>query len=183
MLITCIKPNLSRNQANEKFKKPARQLRRGGLSVSLEFYIPYRLFQVTIKNGGHSANRFVAIDSVTGQLDLYGFDCPPAQADRQTIESEQVLPARINEETAFEIVEEKMKREMYLKGFFKIKGLEVTGRFLETFYLPYYVGLYKRNERVGIEVLNALRGQFEGAKVREVISEWFLSSRKSESDA
>ena len=33
--------------------------------------------------------------------------------------------------------------------------------------------LYERNDRAHLEIINALRGRFEGAKLREMVVEWF----------
>ena len=176
MIITSIKQRFSLNEATAKFKGRVREMKRGPLLRVIEFYIPYRLFQVMLTNDGNTTQLYMAIDSATGQLDLYRFQAPPAKEERQSIESESVAPEVVNRERAFEILREKVAREVYLKGFFKVKELQVNGQYLETFHIPYYVGLYRRDERVTVEAINALSGRFEGAKVREIVVSWFQQS-------
>jgi len=40
-------------------------------------------------------------------------------------------------------------------------------------HILYWVGVYERNGRAQLEIINALRGRFEGAKLRELVAEWF----------
>jgi hypothetical protein len=40
-------------------------------------------------------------------------------------------------------------------------------------HIPYWIGVYERNDRAHLEIINALQGRFEGAKLREIVTEWF----------
>jgi hypothetical protein len=40
-------------------------------------------------------------------------------------------------------------------------------------HIPYWVGVYERDGRARIEIVNALHGRLEGAKLRELVAEWF----------
>jgi hypothetical protein len=175
MLITCLKPNLTRAQASRVLKGPWRELRRGPLRLVMEFYIPYQLFQVRVINGRKAFDRLLAIDAATGRLDLYGFDAPLAGADRLLIETERVAPSGISEARALEILEERVKREVLMRGFFALKRLRIEGWHLEKLHIPYWVGIYGRDEQAGLEVVDAVRGRLEGAKLREVVTAWFHS--------
>lgn len=173
---TILKPNITLADATRGFKGPVRELRRGRLVMVLDFYIPYRVFQVALTNASETVGRIVAVDAVTGALDPYAFDALPAKDKRQIISSERVCQPAISEARALEIVAERVKRDLYMKGFFKVKNPQVKGLYLETLHMPYWVGLYRRGDEVRIEVLNAVRGLYEGAKVREIITGWFETS-------
>jgi len=175
LLITSLKPNVARAEAARLFSGPINEMRRGRLQVVMDFYVPFHLFQVRVSNGAKRTAMLLAIDSVKGNLDLYGFENPPSSEQRISIETERVAQVGIDEACAFSILESKVKREAYLKGFFKVKNLDVTGTRVEGLHVPYWVGVYKRQERVSLEVLDAVRGRLEGAKLREVVTEWFLS--------
>jgi hypothetical protein len=42
-------------------------------------------------------------------------------------------------------------------------------------YLPYWVGVYERRGQARLEIIDARRGRFEGAKLREIVADWFRS--------
>lgn len=173
MLITCLKPNVTRAEAIRLFKGGARTLRRGPLRGVLDFYVPYRLYRVEVENGGKTATKLLAIDAVTADLDLYHFDCPPAQNECAPCLADRVAPLLISETRACAILTEKVRREVYLKGFFRVRQLEVRARFAQDLRVPYWVGFYGHTDRVNIEVVDAIRRSFEGAKLREIVRTWF----------
>jgi hypothetical protein len=41
--------------------------------------------------------------------------------------------------------------------------------------MPYWIGVFERCGFVTIEVVDAVRGALEGAKLREIAEEWFRS--------
>ena len=51
MLITAVKPDITREQAVAKFRGGFSQLRHGRLRIAADFYVPYRFFQVTCGQG------------------------------------------------------------------------------------------------------------------------------------
>ncbi|HXG92529.1 MAG TPA: hypothetical protein VNN73_09185 [Blastocatellia bacterium] len=171
--ITSLKPTVTRDEAARKLKGFVREIRRGRLALIVEFYIPYRLFETFITNADVTVTKVMAIDAVTGALDPYAFDQPPAASEREIISSERALEAALSEARSLELLEEKIKRGLYLKGFFRVKNPQVRGLYLETIHVPYWVGVYRQGDKAWIEALNAVRGQREGSKVREIITEWF----------
>ena len=174
---TILKPNVTLAAATRALKGPLREFRRGRLAMVLDFYVPYRIFQLTLTNDNKTAGQFLGIDAVTGALDPYAFDYLPAKDERRIISSDRICKTAISDVCALEIAEERIKRGLYTRGFFKIKDPQVKGVYLETLHIPYWIGLYRREDQVTIEVLNAVRGLYEGAKVREIIAGWFASSR------
>lgn len=154
-------------------------MRRGRLALVIDFHIPYLMFEALITNADRTMKKFMAIDAVTGALDPYIFDHVPSEDEREIVESERAPSAEITEAAALEILEEKIKRMLYLKGFFRVKEVRIKGRYLETLHVPYWVGVYRRNDEVRVEAVNAVRGVHEGAKVREVITRWFHSRKQA----
>ena len=183
MNITCLEANVSRAQAARILNRPARLIRRGRLEIIMDFYLPYRLFEVLVRNAGRQSEAVFAIDSTTGHLDLYSFDREVTERGRRVIETDRVAAAVIDEPEALRILREKVRRQEYLKSFFKVQDLDISGRCLAELHLPYWVGVYRRGDRAAIEVIDGLRGTLEGTKLREVVSRWFQSRTGPEAGA
>ncbi|HEY9432187.1 MAG TPA: hypothetical protein VI260_12060, partial [Blastocatellia bacterium] len=173
MIITSIKPNISRAQAVAKFCGRFNALRRGRPRIVTDFYIPYRFFRMTWSDGRSSNDAFIAADAGAGKLDLIQFDRLPEEGDRTTVETAMVAAERVNEEEAYRLVRESMMRLIFMKGFFKLRRASVEIELATSLHIPYWVGVYERNDRAHLEIINALRGRFEGAKLREMVVEWF----------
>jgi hypothetical protein len=154
-------------------RRPLRELRYGRLRLVMDFYIPFRMFRMKLENGKHSRELLMAADTVTGGLDPYQFPEAPAGEELMRIEISRCAPMLLSETETLKLLEERMKREAFQKGFFKLNELKLSGELVSSFYLPYWVGVYERNERAGLEIIDAIRGQFEGAKLREIVTEWF----------
>jgi hypothetical protein len=176
--ITILKPGVTRAEATRKLGGSLTEIKRGRLALVMDFYIPYLMFEALITNANQTMKKLMAIDAVTGTLDPYIFDHVPSEDERAIVESERALKAEITEAAAFEILGDKIKRMLYLKGFFRVKDVRINGRYLETLHVPYWVGIYRRNRDVRIEAVNAVRGVHEGTKVRELIAGWFHSRRQ-----
>ncbi|HEY6404161.1 MAG TPA: hypothetical protein VI479_22260 [Blastocatellia bacterium] len=176
MTITSIKPNTSREEAVAKFCGRFNELRHGRLRIVTDFYIPYRFFQLDW-SAGRSSHRiggaFLAADAVTGKLDLIQFDRLPEEGRRMTLDTEMVAEERINEEEAYRLVRESMTRWIFMKGFFKLSRVDVRIELAASLHIPYWIGVYERDGSARIEIVNALRGRLEGAKLREIVTEWF----------
>src|SRR5262249_14275947 len=82
MVITSIKPNITREQAVAKFRGGLSQLRHGRLRMAADFYVPYRFFQMTLDNGRRKTGAILAADAVTGNFDLIEFDQLPGDVER-----------------------------------------------------------------------------------------------------
>lgn len=150
-----------------------REWRYGRLRLALEFYVPYRLFRVTCDDGRRTHDLLMAVDSVTGQLDPYQFDEQPSGEELVTIQTSQTAPELIHEQEAQAVLENKFKRQVFRQGFFKLTAVKMSSERIASFHLPYWVGIYERGARAHLEVIDAVRGRPEGAKLREVVTEWF----------
>ena len=172
MTIEYVDFKLERDEALKLFKSRMRRLKLGQFRFDTGFYIPYYLFRVEVLNGGKLSTQWLAIDATTGELDLYGFEQVPTEFAE--IETTQIGAIGLSEKQAFALLKEKVRRMMYLRGFFKISDLNITGQLLRLLYLPYWVGVFTRNDELELEVIDAVRGRFEGAKVRDLVSTWFV---------
>lgn len=173
MLITAVKPDITREQAVAKLRGGLSRLRHGRLRVAADFYIPYRFFQMTWGAGRRKTDTILAADAVTGKFDLIQFDQLPADGERMRVETSMFAQERVGEEEAYRLVRERMMRLVFMKGFFKLSRVNVEINLAASLHLPYWVGVYERQGRAHLEIINAMQGRFEGAKLREIVAEWF----------
>jgi hypothetical protein len=171
MIITSIKSNISRDEAVAKFCGGFNERRHGRLRIVSDFYIPYRFFRM------NQTGAFLATDAVTGKLDLIQFDRLPQEEGRMIVDTAMVAEGRIKEEEAYRLVRESMTRSIFMKGFFKLRRVNVEIELAASLHIPYWIGVYERNDHAHLEIINGLqvglRGRFEGAKMREIVAEWF----------
>jgi hypothetical protein len=114
----------------------------------------------------------LAIDAMTGELDLYGFEAVPEAAELMVVETTQFGIPTLSEHDALARLREKVRRSIYQQGFFQVADLSITGELIMVCYLPYWVAIYEQKQQANIEVIDAVRGRFEGAKVQELILDW-----------
>ncbi len=179
MLINSLKPNVTRRQATALFGGSWRELRYGRLQMTLDFYVPYHFYRVTWDNGRNTTETFVAVDVVTGRLDPYLFERFPEEAPQISVETQAFVPARIGEQEASDHLREVMMRSVFMRGFFKLSSVNVNHRLIATSHIPHWVGVYERRGQAHLEIVDALRGRFQGAKMREIVTEWFQSGNGS----
>jgi len=178
MLITSLKPRVRRHEAVERFRGRlvtglVRTWQRGSLVQVRDVYIPYRLFEVRVLNRGEENIHWLALDAVAGTLDLYRLESIPAEDQLLQIETMSAVQPRLPPTEARQIVIERTRRLVYLSGFFRLRDLRIQAEEVGLeFHVPYWVGLYRKGNRASIEVIDALRNQLEGAKVRDLISQW-----------
>ena len=115
----------------------------------------------------------MAVDAVTGQCDLYQFESPPDDAGRDPFNRDDVLPVQMAMEPLRERVIDSVRRQVYQTGFFRLHDFQIEAECVgDELYIPYWVGFYRKGNRITIEVLDAVRNQLEGAKVRDTIQNW-----------
>src|SRR5262245_831928 len=173
MIITSIKPNISREQAVAKFRGGFNELRHGRLRMVADFYVTYRIFRMNWSDGRSSTDTFIASRGGAGKLDLIQCVRLPEEAHCMAVDAAMFAEERVDEEEAYRLVRANMMRSIFMKGFFKLSrpGLEIE--LATSLHIPYWIGVYERNGRAHLEIINALRGRFEGAKLREMAAEWF----------
>lgn len=171
MTIECVPAQHGYDEALKLFKSRLRRFKLGQFLFGTGFFIPYYLFEVEILNGGKLTTQFLAIDAMEGELDLYSFEMPPTEFDE--VETTQIGETTLSEKQALALLKEKVRRQVYLQGFFQIRDLTITGKLVRLIYLPYWVGFFKQKNQAEVEIIDAVRGRFEGAKVRDLVYDWF----------
>jgi hypothetical protein len=172
MLINTVKRRIGAREAASKLKGFWRELKHGRFVGTVEFYVPYRCFDVTIKNGRATDRILIAIDSVCGRLDPWRIDRQTLTEDCSLIETPNMAEERLSEALAVKVLDELTRRATYMKGFFKLRDVGIDARFIETIYIPYWVGIYERNDQASLDAINGITGVREGPKLREVVTDW-----------
>jgi hypothetical protein len=180
--IRSLKPNVTREQAIQQFSPRGptalfRNVAFGRLRSVADLYIPFRLFRVQITNRGVTEDRLVALDAVSGTLDLYQFDHPPTEAETIWLETRNRPLPQLPDAVAAEQVVAKLRRILYSRGFFKMRSLQITALPLEDdLHIPYWLGFRGSDARARLSVIDAVRRSLEGAKVRRLVETWLAAN-------
>lgn len=180
--IRSLRANVTREEAAEQFSSGMldflRETAFGPLRSVADFYIPFRLFQVEIRNGGKSDRRIFGLDAVNGSLDLYHFEQLPAEREVAYLETRNCSDALLGDAEANKIVIAKVQRLLFSTGFFRVRNLQITAEPVAgEIYVPYWVGFRGRGMRARLAVIDAVRRRPEGAKVRDLLRAWLTSIR------
>jgi hypothetical protein len=180
VLIQTLKPNVSQSAALQKFSAigPAallRTLRLGPLQRIAEIYVPFHLYRVDYDLGREHQSRLFAIDAVEGSLDLFEFPAPPTRDDLAQIETRNALPINLTDETAQELLREKVLRVIFQQGFFKLRDANLTmNRIPLDLHFAYWLAFYGKSS-VRCRVLDATRNRIEGAKAAALFETWLAA--------
>jgi hypothetical protein len=151
---------------------------RGALAELRLVEVPYRLFEVRVENAGEARVRWLAVDAITGSLDLHGFEEPVDGTWGEPSAEAERVPACAPPERLAKVVEECVRRQVYARGFFQLRALRIavrdTGR---TLAIPYWVGIRRKGRRASVEVLGAWRGRREGARLVDALRPWIAAPR------
>ncbi|HXA65262.1 MAG TPA: hypothetical protein VNV82_08925 [Bryobacteraceae bacterium] len=180
--IRSLRANVSREEAMQQFSSGMldflRETALGPLRSVADFYIPFRLFQVEILNGGKRDLRVFGLDAVNGSLDLYHFEQLPGEREVTYLETRNCSEALLGEAEANKVVIAKVQRLLFSTGFFRVRHLQITAEPVAgEIYVPYWVGFRGRGNRARLAVIDALRRKPEGAKVRQLLRAWLTSIR------
>ena len=180
--IRSLKPNVSREEAEKQFSSGGpRDVLRGLLFGPLrsvgEVYLPFRLFQVEVVNAGKREHHFLALDAVNGNLDLYHFDQIPSLSEVTVLETRNCPTAELDDAVAAKLVIEKFRRVLFSRGLFRLRNLQISAVPLPgEIYIPYWVGFRGHGQTAHLEVIDAVRRRYEGAKVRKLLETWLAST-------
>ena len=142
-------------------------------SVAL-LYLPYHLYDVTIRRAGATRRARYAGDALCGALDPYEFDSLPDAS--VPAEGRNVLPVTLSPEAGAERLRDQLRRMIYRQGFFRAGKLEIAIQPAgEMILVPYWAGFYGRGQEARLRVLDGVRGTLEGAKAREMVLEWLMA--------
>jgi hypothetical protein len=181
--IRTLKANVTREQAVEQFvssglSKIFRNQAFGSLRSVAEFYVPFRIFQARIVNRGVADERLVALDAVSGTLDLFQFDRRPADSEITYLETRNCAAAELENNRAAELLIAKLRRVLYSRGFFRMRDLSITASPLdEELFIPYWLGFRGSDGHARVAVIDAVRRRLEGAKVRRLVEHWLTSKQ------
>jgi hypothetical protein len=179
--IRSLKPNVTREEAIRQFTPPGpfsviHRTVFGPLRSVAELYVPFRFFRVLIKNRGITEEKLVALDAVSGTLDLYRFEHVPAELEMVSLETRNCPSAALSDEEAAELVIAKLRRLLYTRGFFRVRDLQITATPLAVeIHVPYWIGFRGAGAYARLSVIDAVRRRFEGAKVRRLVETWLTT--------
>jgi hypothetical protein len=176
-----LKPNVSREEAVRHFTGGVRGMAanflRGRARSMAELYIPYRVFQVKIRNSGREETRIYALDAIEGTLDLFEFAEPPGDRELVTLKSRNALPPRLTADQAREQLLDKVRRVIFSRGFARLRDWQMEARAVPgDLYVPYWACFRGDDHAAKMEILDAVRRRPEGAKVRRLVEDWLRSS-------
>jgi hypothetical protein len=184
--IRSLKANVTREEAIRQFSPTGpiaafRNAAFGHLRAVAALYIPFRLFRVEIVNRGVPEERLVAIDAVSGMLDLYQFDHLPEAGETIMVETGNSPPADLQNNLATELVVAKLRRVLYSRGFFHMRDLRIAAVPLPAeIHIPYWLGFRGPDHHARLSVIDAVRRRFEGAKVRKLVEAWLIAGTEAD---
>ncbi len=183
--IRVLKPNVTQEEATELFSPEGlsnslRNFAFGPLRSVADFYIPFRIFQVEIFNRGEKTSHIFGLDAVTGSLDLYTWEALPEESATSLLDTRNRLPVALPEEDAQRIAMDKVRRLIFMQGFFRVSNFRITAELVPgEIYIPYWAAFRGHGIRARVSVLDAVRRKMEGSRVREMLKNWLTSVHKS----
>ena len=179
--IQTLRPNVSREESLRHFSGGVaghlRELLSGPLRSVADFYIPFRIFEVEILNAGKKDRRILGLDAVSGALDPYYFDHLPSGAEVREIETRNCLTSYLDSAQAAKIATTKVQRLLFSRGFFRIRNLTISVHpAAGEIHVPYWVGFRGRGSSATLTVIDAVRRQLEGARVRRMLEDWLTTT-------
>lgn len=158
------------------FSGLARNVVSGPVRSVADFYIPFRIFQVEIQNAGEKTLHVFGLDAVNGSLDLYTWEHLPNQNEMFLLETRNRLPSVLPEEDGQRVVTDKVRRLIFAQGFFRVRNFRITAEPVPgEIHVPYWAAFRGHGIRAHIAVLDAVRRQMEGSRVRQMLRHWLTS--------
>ncbi len=179
--IRSLRLNVSREEALRHFSPGGisgswRNITAGPLRAVADFYIPFQLFRVEISNAGQQQEQLLGIDAVSGTLDPYRFEHLPEPEETIFLETRNCLQPLLDAERARQLAITKVQRVLFTTGFFRMRNLTITAYPVPgELYVPYWVGFRGQGANARFSVLDAVRRQSEGARVRRLLHDWLTS--------
>jgi hypothetical protein len=104
---------------------------------------------------------------------LYGFDAVPATSELVEVTTRNCVPRQLTPGDTRGRIIDRTRRTIFRSGFFRIRNLHIEAEIVRPdVYMPYWVFFHGRDDDVRVSVLDAVRGQFEGAKLRHFVRGW-----------
>ncbi len=178
LTIRSLRPNVTEADAFRQFESSGpvgllRRARKGPLARLAAVYLPFQPYRVTIQNGDAVEQMLVAIEAVTGTLDLYQFKDVPGDAETIEVNTANTPTQRLDRVELEAKLRDRLRRTVFRRGFFALRSLQLDLQPAGAeVCVPYWVAFRGRGDRAHIEVLDAVRRSTEGSKVRRVIEAW-----------
>ncbi len=154
-----------------------REVWHGELRSVAEFYIPFRLFKVDVQQRQHAAHSILGLDSVRGTLELYRLDELPSASELVSVDTRNCAPVLLTDEQAEKLIRTKVRRITLSFGFLRSSKVRIEVEPVPgDIYVPYWVGFRGRTAHPYLTVLDAVHGQPEGSRLRELLHSWLLSA-------
>lgn len=149
-------------------------LPRRQLSRVAEVLVPFWTFEVSVETVSFRDRYRLSFDTLQGALDPYR-----AKADEPLPLSAAEAPNRLEPVLSEHAIRDRAvgfaRREVYLKGFGRIRDLKINAERVPAadFHVPYWLGFYDSgNGSVDLKVINAHSGKREGKKAVELFHHW-----------
>lgn len=138
--------------------------------------VPFWTFEVTVEALSFRDRYWVAFDAIAGSLDPYRAKANeplPVHAS----DAPNCLAPNLSEAAVHDRAIEFARREVYLKGFGRIRDLKIAAghRVEADFHVPYWLGFYEAGRDVAVKVVNAHSGKREGRKAAELFHRWLTN--------
>jgi hypothetical protein len=180
--IRALRPNVTREEAIRLLRPsgltgPLRTVLSGPLRSVAEAYLPFYLFRVTIVNQGRTEISILGLDAIRGSLDPYRFEHKPTDGETVELETRNSLSTELHRGKAQELLVAKVRRVIYGKGFFKLRDVEISAEPLDDeLHIPYWLGFSGSGRYARLKVLDGVRRQREGGKVRSIFEAWLSAT-------
>jgi hypothetical protein len=181
-----LKSGLTERDALDAFRRHdttwmRRRWRRRLCSIA-RVLVPYHVFHVTLTDGTRRQGGHFGVDAVCGSLDPHRFEDVLDTTTVDAADQRNCVPPSLTADEAWVLLEDKLRRVIFQTGFFRLRDPKFVPEGLPwTLHLPYWVGFYAHGRFVRVEVFDALRRSFEGAKARALVEKW-LAEEKNDRD-
>src|SRR5438874_6446602 len=181
--ITTLRPRITGCEAERLFSSGglsgfAQRAILGHFRSMAEMYVPFDVFRIDIQNGTARDQCLLGVDAASGSLDPYRFEKIPDGAECIEVNTRNLLSRNISCEQSSATAEERVRRMVYTRGFGRVRRLEFnTELVLANLHIPYWVGFFGPDGRLQISVVDAVRAQREGGKVRQLMRDFLISSQ------
>ena len=173
--------NVSQQEAVRAFREPSLETAywrtlRGQLQRIAAAHVPFYLYRASYNLGRIQHARLFALDAVEGVLDLFEFPSVPRGHQFAEVNTRNVVLARLTEDHAGTLLEEKVLRIIFQQGFFRLGEPKLKiERLPLKFSMPYWLGFYSSNGSVRCRVMDAVRRRMEGGKATALFEHWLAA--------
>jgi len=177
-IVRALKPRIDRDEAVDAFTRglsgAMRRVALGPVRSVADVYVPFRLFRIVVTRPRGDERMVLGIDAVTATLDLYRFDDPLPSSDLIHVRTRNHVTAAVSPSAAHDALVARLRRIIYQRaGFFAAGSCHLDVRAIDDeISIPYWVGFLGRGDEASIVVMDGVRRQIEGAKVRRLIARW-----------